>query len=202
MSFDFCKHITVDALEEFFGKLKELKKLKELLFYFYEVNSLQDNAIRILAKELSNMKDLRKLVLKIGMCKKLTKKSMIDLSGAISKLPRLKHLYLNCHAMLFKSDVIKNVATAIKQKASLETLILNFEECKNISEKGIADLSESLKDIFSLKNIELNFTSCQTTDGALIALNKALSSLKKLKNLSLNMRNSDKLSDAAVEHLN
>jgi len=59
-----------------------------------------------------------------------------------------------------------------------------------------------LKDIFSLKNIELNFTSCQTTDRALMSINKALSSLKELKTLSLNMRNSDKLSDLAVNNLN
>jgi len=49
----------------------------------------------------------------------------------------------------------------LKSLASLQTLSLTFEQCDQINDQGVKNLSEILKKLVSLENLFLSFFGCE-----------------------------------------
>ena len=71
-------------------------------------------------------------------------------------------------------------------KIGLEKLV-NFS-CRKITDAGVKNLEESLKNLNSLKSLSLDFTSCaEITNSGVISLKEALKTLNALQRLSVSL---------------
>jgi len=89
---------------------------------------------------------------------------------------------------------IKALFENVHRLSSLESIILNFYENKNVTDETLKKLSESLKRCSSLQYININFGFCnKITDRGLEALGKALKGLNSLQSLNLKVNDCKKI---------
>lgn len=169
------------------GFSRTFKKTGECHLYAFQLNKEYD--ADIITKELSRMKNARKLTLELRGSKNLSDTGVEALAAALRQMKYLRSLKLiitggeSIYDPAMRS-LIRSIATC----NLLETLELQFLICFYMGDEAFLDI-ESLKSLTCLKNFTLNLDFCTNlTDASFKRLADLVGGLKRLESFSLSVQ--------------
>ena len=181
------------GIESLCLSMKNLKLLTKLSldFSYLRTNSvtakLTDLPIQNIAQiSLINLSLLTTLTLNLENM--ITKASIKSLSEAVQALTSLESLTLYFSSAPINDMDMKFFSNALKSLAFLKNLTLDFQYCKQISNKAFGDLSEAICHLNSLEKLDLTFRKCGgVSSEGLKSLSGGLKFLNNLKSLLLTL---------------
>jgi len=188
LNFSDCggvRNFSVEVLKE---GLIQLSKLKRLGLSFQRCTKIKDTGIHYLSKAFSEMSGLKELKLSLLGCTNITDVGTESICKSLANMG-LTRLVLQLGKCPITDLTVRDLSKTLKQLNQLRDLHLNFDECKNITEKGIDELFtslEMLKEKFEfLLSIEKNK---ELTNQTLVNIAKRIPGLTNMKLLVIQAR--------------
>ena len=204
LEFKSCNVFDEENLECLSQTLRNFKKLSSLAISYKGCRKISSTAIIHILPALEEMKNLSELKLVFADASDDFDKEPKEISfqNKFNSLSKLKSLNLHLSYSLFITDeVLKSLASNVQCLPSLTDLSLAFESCPKITNQGLFDICEGLKNI-SLLSLDLNFMgSSQITSEGFFILMETIKKLKSLSKLHFHFNTENELSDNCMEKL-
>lgn len=170
-------------------RMKEVAKalksvsINELIINSYTISPTHVQSIAL----LKNIKNLSKLEVNCSRLK-ITTPGIKALSLALKELESSDFSFHIQGCDFFNETAMKHLSSALNEKKKLTSLTLNFEENKEITNKGMKELSTCLSQMASLQSYSIYLDKCKgLTHEVVDILNSQIKNLKSLKTLGLSL---------------
>jgi len=178
----FPEEMNDQLVKAFFSSLKVLKILSNLTLDFSECEQASEEIFKPLLQILKDLRKLEHLSLDFSCCINIDGRGLTYLFERLLRYPSLKDLDIILPEI--RNDRwLQRLNPGRRKTCSLSSLALDFPYCEKISQKGIQNLTQILKNNSrSLRDLSLNFGACQGFPE--IVMKELYFSIKELKTLS------------------
>lgn len=184
IDFSTCKELKDEVFINVGSSLSNLKNVETLNLDFSH-SSATDQALTYFYKGINEKSAMKSLSLNFSKCKEFGKNSMGDLSQLLNNSPNLQEFVLRtigCEKMEDESffTFVNSLCTR-----PLLSLILDFNDCPNITDLGLESLGTELKSCSTLKKLVVMVASPNVGSNGVGSLIKGIEKLNSLKSLVL-----------------
>jgi len=209
INFERCNSVTNEGMRSLSECLKQFSSLNIIDLDFSENKEITDQCLENLAKSLKRLCSLKSITLKFNGCTKITEKGIemiseelkrsstlwrlnlhferCDTTDEVLKIPLSRqHLSLSFSDMKITDEGINHFSESLMQMTTLKTINLKFASCYNITHLVMKKMNTSLKSLFALEILKLDFSQTDISNQGLKEVSDGLELLTSLKVLDIN----------------
>jgi hypothetical protein len=157
LAVSWCSALNDQAIIEL-GTATHNLKLQSLKLNFSN-NKLSNLGLTALAQSISNLPALTRCQLNLDHCRQLDEEGIAALITGIGKVAELTSLNLQLQGCKLTDNNLQQLGESLSQGSHFAQLDLGLRECRNITDHGIIELANHLKNIPSLAKLGMVLTS-------------------------------------------
>jgi len=128
--------------------------------------------------------------------------SRCDTTDEVLKIPLSRqHLSLSFSDMKITDEGINHFSESLMQMTTLKTINLKFASCHNITHLVMKKMNTSLKSLFALEILKLDFSQTDISNQGLKEVSDGLELLTSLKVLDINFDECKEISDKGLNNI-
>jgi len=168
--------------------LKRLRGLRSLSLIFEQCEKIDNEALKSLGGNLKRLSGLEDLCLEFLLSTRISDLGLVNLMAGLQRLKSLRGLNLNfAYCKKITSEGLFSICRNLKTLASsLQSLKMDFSGSE-IDDKGLEGLSEALKPLVCLKEINVNLSSMKISGSGFKKLAEGLKGLTCLNSICFNI---------------
>jgi len=182
------------------GAFSSLKKIRHLELDFTNTQ-ITDNGLKALGGGLCNLKRIEKASICLTQCKDITNAGFSYLAEGIVKFHECAELKLDFNSSKIEDESLHKLGASLAVLRNLKVLKIDISDTF-AGDAGIIKLSDGIKKVKSIEQIELVMAGCDNiTDRGLILLFDNFTLLDELAKFSVNVDNCKGVTTAGLENV-
>lgn len=195
-----CSNLGIDDMKNLGEGFKSMK-LRKLLLSIMESDILDETTIDHLVGPLSSMNKMISLGLCFDHSQSLNDGAFSKITNSLSKLEHLNHLKLSFHSCpKITNSSVEGFSRVLKGLKHLNSIELNFGST-SINSKGASDIIEAICKLRELKEIDLDFSSCDIHEDLVKIFGLSISDFTLIEKFNFSVANGSEETRKSLDFL-